>query len=1511
MHTTLLPHLASRRGIRRLLGTAASLALLLGAADAQAQSVVYGLGTLTANFGGLTAGQQGLALIDPSNGTAPLVNTAITGVTVGQTLVGIDSRPNTGQLFALGYDAATAGVNSQLYVLDPNTSVATAVGNAFRLELGGAADRIGFDFNPTVDRIRVVSTNDANYRLNPTPNASTGAIGVIIDGTLTYAGGTPANPGIGAVAYTNSFFGSSNTTLYDFDELNTTAATTPGNTAILSIQNPPNVGTLVSPVNVMFGAFVTGSPQAVDIDIYFNPTTRVNQAYLTEVTAGGSSNFYALDLATGMATLRGNTVPSVLPFVIRDIAAPIAPQAALPALTGQLVYGVTASSNLITFDSNNPGVVRSLVAISGLPATQLLVGTDFRPNTGQLFGLGYDAALVSPGLNAQVYTINVTTGVATAVGSAIRLELGGATDHIAFDFNPTVDRIRVEGTADTNYRLNPNTGGVAVTDLALNYAAGDPGAGQNPTVGSVAYTNSFVGATATGLYALDHALGFISLQNPPNNGVLTNSRSLTGVNGVGVGGAIGAINDFDIYFNGTTNVGYLAAASAAAPNNSRFFSLDAFSPTVTSPQAATDLGAIGLGISVRDISVPLAPTSTVPTTLAALTGRLLYAVAGGNLISFDSGNPGVIRTAVNVTGLPADGSQVIAGADFRPLDGQLFALGYNAATSQGQIYTLNITTGALTAVGGLNALTLGTASGIGFDFNPAADRIRIVGANGNNYRVNPADGVLATVNDGPTGRALSATAYTNNDNNAATGTTQYGYDQVTNEVVIFSNPNAGTNATLGSSTITVNTANGVDFDIYSDLTTPAAPVNTAFAVAAPGTTTADILYDVNLTSGAFTSLGRIGNGANLSGLAAFLTPGAVMLNGLTWTGASNTDYGTAGNWMPMQIPTTADNVTIPNTTNDPVVNGTQAANSVALGAGATLTLPDGGVLNMNGNFTNSSGTVLSTGPAVTGRLTLVGATAQSIGGTLSVFPNLTTSASSTATISGPVSIRRALVVNNTLVTTGQVLTLLSDASGTAYVVNNGSAAITGAATVQRYITPNLNGGVGYRHYSAPVSNSSVNDLATTGFAPVVNPAYNTVGNTVTPFPNVFGYDEARVNTSGSAGAIDFDKGFFSPNALGDALEVTRGYTVNINASAVVDFTGTLNNGVTALTAGGLTRGSQTESGYHLRGNPFPSPLDWNAMVTNSRLTNVQNALYVFKSTGQYTGSYASYINGVGTNGGTNVVPVAQGFFVRTLAGQTGSLSFTNAERLTTDPGTPFQRGTADTRATLALTLRSATAATQTAVYFEQGATAGFDRAFDAAALPNSHGLALATEAGAEALAINGQPLLTGADLVLPLRLSATAAGTYTLAVDNLANLPATYRAYLRDASTGTYADLAATPTISLALTANAAAGGRYALVFSTQNRVLATAPAALARLASVYPNPAHGTATLLLPVALRGTAATSVAVVDNLGRTVLTRTLAAGTAEALELPLAGLAPGVYSVQARTAAGLVAKRLVVQ
>ncbi|MDO7875776.1 DUF4394 domain-containing protein [Hymenobacter sp. ASUV-10] len=1534
MHTPLLPRPTLRRGILPLLGTAAGLAMLFGPVGAQAQTM-YGLGTLSQNVtmganplfpAGAPAGTQGIFTINPANGQ-PTTLTAIpvTGVAAGQRLVGMDYRPNTGEAFVLGYDATTAGTNSQLYTLNTSTGAVTAVGAAQRLELGGTSDRVGFDFNPTVDRIRVVSTSNANYRLNPNNGAivdfDPNTAGTQPDGSLAYADGTPADANVGAVAYTNSYRASSNTTLYDIDEV----------AGILSTQNPPNNGVLVDEKTIALGVNPFGNPLAMDMDVSFFTTPGTNEAFLMEVSAAdmdglSSSNLYSINLATGAATLRGNTIPAFAgtPFNVEDIAVSIPAPAALTAVTGQLVYGVTASNNLITFDSSNPSIIRTVVGISGLPATQTLVGTDFRPNTGQLFGLGYNAAAAAGVDNAQLYTINLTTGAATAVGAAIRLELGGAMDHIAFDFNPTVDRIRVEGTSDANYRLNPNNGAIVdfdpntagvQPDGNLNYAAGDAGAGQNPTVGTGAYTNSFVGSTATGLYTLDHALGYVSFQNPPNNGTLTNSRSLTGVNGAGVGGAIAPLNDLDIYYNGTTNtnVPYLVAAASATPNASRLFTLNALSPTDNSAQVATDGGAIGLGISVRDISVTLAGAS-VPNATAAVTGQLLYGLAGGSLVSFDSGDPSVIRSAVNFGGGITTG-QTVVGIDFRPANGQLYALGYNPAiafpTNNAQLYTVNLTSGALTAVGSAISLNLGSSlTGVGFDFNPTVDRIRVVASNNANYRLNPNNGLIAFTDPNLNGQAgaYTATAYTNSQSNANT-TAQFVFDSTTGAFTQVTNPNGGVVSGPVYSVTGTSTTTGGDFDIYN---TPGTTTNQGFiATAASSASANDNLYIVGDFGSPFNftvnNAGLIGQGTNLTGLAAFLSG----VTGLTWNGSVSTDWGTAANWTPNMVPMANSDVTIPSgTPNQPSVSNAQQARLVTINAGATLTLANGGTLTTGGNFTNN-GTVTGSG---TGTLVQSG-TGVVIGGTgLSTFPNLTTGALAAST-GGPVAIQRALTLNgNFTIGAGQPFTLLSSATGTAYVVNNGnSAVLLGTATVQRYIDPSLNAGLGYRHYSSPVSGNTVADLSTNGFAPVVNPAYNNAAEPglVTPFPNVFAYDQARVTTNTGTGTSDFDRGYFSPASTGDAMGTAQGYTVNIGASSLVDFTGTANNGLNPINVTGLGRGALPQSGWHLRGNPFPSPLNWQAMIANNRLTGMESALYVFKSSGQYTGSYASYVAGIGNNGGSSTLPVAQGFFVRTAAGQTGSLSFTNSERLTTDPGTAFQRTGNDPRTRLALTLANNVAANQTTVYFDATATSAFDANNDAAALPAPNGLTLATEAGTEQVAINGLPTLNGSDVLLPLHVAARTAGTYTLSVNELNNLPSNYHAYLRDALTGTFTDLSATPSLSLTLAANAPAAGRYALLFTTQARVLATAPQELAQLVSVYPNPAHGTATLVLPAALRGAQATQVQVLDNTGRVVLSRTLAAGATEALQLPLGALNAGIYTVQAKTAVGLVAKRLVVQ
>ncbi|GAA4383243.1 DUF4394 domain-containing protein [Hymenobacter koreensis] len=1464
---------------RRTFGVLAVACLGLGAATSAQAQTVYGLS-------GSDLTSVNLAAPFTSQTRQPIV-----GLPAGRILVGLDFRPATGQLYALGYTPNAAGLNARLYILSQNTTDATAtatpVGTTdILLNFGAGNERIGFDFNPTVDRIRVVGTNDVNYRLNPNDGSITAT-----DTNLAFVAGDAnagQDPFVGAAGYTNSFIGSTSTTLYYIDEQR----------SLLLRSDNPNGGSLatVATITPVAGGNPTpiNAPGAsTDLDIY-TVSAGAENAYLNvNQVSGGSfvSLLYRMDLTTGATTLAGAVNGTGVG--ITDIAVRIDRTA--PAPSGQLLYAVNTNNTLVSFYSGTPGFINSAVTLSGVTAGQTIVGTDFRPNTGELFGLGYNPT----NGQSRLYTINLTTGVATPVGAGpVTLNLGNTADAsnaIGFDFNPTVDRIRVTGINQSNYRLNPNDGSF-ITDGSLNFAVGATG---SPTIGAVAYTNSYAGSTSTTLYDIDDSRNQLFIQTNPNAGELTPAGApglIPNYNNVNV------VTDLDFYFDAAaqTNRGFVVTnadnfAPGASQAASRLYTLNPMT-------GVTLVGSVGQGVLVRDVAAFVAPLSQ-PT----LVGRLLYGVAGNTLISFDSGNPTNVRSAVNISGLGT--GLTLVGTDFRPANGLLYALGYNAATQQGQLYTLNVATGALSTVGGLQGMPLGTtAANIGFDFNPVPDRIRITSASTQaNLRMNPVDATFIT--DGtlsnPSGTpALSGVAYINNDNNANTGTALFGYDQTRNVLLRSTDANAGTYVDQGTTGISVNP--GVEFDVYSDITNPAVPVNTGFLVASPAGGSTDNLYTVDLTSGAANLVGRVGSGSTLTGLAAFLTPGPVITAGLTWTGAVSTDWGTAGNWLPTQVPSATDNVTIPNVANDPVVSNAQQANNVTLASSATLTTANGGTLTVNGNFTNNGGTTLGAG---TGTVAFNGTSAHTISGTTTFFNNLTAGPAGVRA-AAPVQVQRVLLLNGSLASNGN-LTLLSNAAGTAHVVNVDTARVRGSVTVQRYIDPSQNSGPGYRHYSSPVSGSTVGDLATAGFAPVVNPAYNSapVPNNVTPFPTVFGYDEQRVTTSGNPAPLDFDQGFFSPNTLNDPLVVGRGYTVNIPASETVDFVGTLNNG--PIIAGGLTRGSQTESGWHLLGNPYPSPIDWD-LVGRS---NVDAAVYVYRSTGQYAGTYSSYVaGGTGTNGGTAQIAVAQGFFVRvslTPATVIPQVSFSNAARLTTYANPTFQRG-ASTAPLVRLDVRGATGpADEAVVYFDATATAGFDSLLDAYKLVAGNGPLLSTElASGQPLSINALPALAAADVAVNLRVQAAQPGTYTLRAAELLRLPAGTVAYLRDAQTGAVVNLTTQPSYSFALAAGAPATGRFSLLLS-QRQVLATAPASLGQQVAVYPNPARAQVAIGLPTQL-SKQPVELTLVNTLGQVTLRRTLpAARTADAHTVSLAGVAPGVYTLRLQTAHGVVNKRLVVE
>jgi Domain of unknown function (DUF4394) len=198
----------------------------------------------------------------------------------------------------------------------------------------------------------------------------------------------------------------------------------------------------------------------------------------------------------------------------------------------RMLVATTSQNQLLTFNARNPERIRDIQAITGLPAGVTLRGIDFRPKTGDLYGVGSDSV---------VYRVNPYTGIALAEGPAFTPALRGRA--FGVDFNPVVDKIRVVSDDRQNLRLNVDEGNVLSVDKDIN-----PGL---PALVGAAYLNSSFNATrpaATTLYVVDAASDRLFTQDPPNDGTLKDGKRL----GIDVGTNVG----FDIA--GADNAGFLA-----------------------------------------------------------------------------------------------------------------------------------------------------------------------------------------------------------------------------------------------------------------------------------------------------------------------------------------------------------------------------------------------------------------------------------------------------------------------------------------------------------------------------------------------------------------------------------------------------------------------------------------------------------------------------------------------------------------------------------------------------------------------------------------------------------------------------------------------------------------------------------------------------------------------------------------------------------------------------------------
>ena len=553
-----------------------------------------------------------LFAFDTATPTVVATGVGVTGLGTGENLVGIDIRPQNGQLYGLTSNGAGA---VRLYAISPTAGTAVPLSAAPVMFDDGGGNLVainginyGIDFNPTVDRLRVVTDAGVSFRINPNT-------GLIVDGNAGTAGINPDGAINGdtttadAVAYTNNSPNATATTLYALDAASNK----------LELLNPPNNGTATNGTVVTVAGStldftaVNGFDIPAGVSVGTSNAAAAGSGLAILTTASGGPALYTVDLATAKATLVGTLGITGTPAVQGLAVQPNASSTGIPFV------GV-AGNSVIRFNSLTPGTTAT-ATIAGLNAGEAVVGIDRRPATGQYLAVVQNTLLGTLRLaqldpqTGGTTPIGVGIALVDVTGTAITFPAGTA---FGVDINPTVDKLRIVASTGANFRVDPATGAAVDGDATATGIQPDTTLNGGSTKGdATAYTNSFNGSKFTTQYTLDASTDKLFIQNLPNAGTLTNGVSIT-VNGTAVD--FTDANGFDI------PSGVQVTASNAAATGTGYAVLTIAGSTALyginlATGAATKLGVISTG------TTPVVGLSAgeFVTTTTGLTGTTSFA----------------------------------------------------------------------------------------------------------------------------------------------------------------------------------------------------------------------------------------------------------------------------------------------------------------------------------------------------------------------------------------------------------------------------------------------------------------------------------------------------------------------------------------------------------------------------------------------------------------------------------------------------------------------------------------------------------------------------------------------------------------------------------------------------------------------------------------------------------------------------------------------------------------------
>lgn len=474
--------------------------------------------------------------------------------------------------------------------------------------------------------------------------------------------------------------------------------------------------------------------------------------------------------------------------------------------------------------------------------------------------------------------------------------------------------------------------------------------------------------------------------------------------------------------------------------------------------------------------------------------------------------------------------------------------------------------------------------------------------------------------------------------------------------------------------------------------------------------------------------------------------------------------------------------------------------TITIEAGADIYV-EGAVENAAGGTLDNDGTIHSKGSwtnagtqNVDGTVIFEGTGAQSIVGTTS-FLNAQIDNGAGVAVSGSMNYLRGVMdlISGNFNTNNNWTLSSSSATNTGQISGIGSGSMSNILIAERYIPATYTGIIpdyisGYHYLSSPVTNADFSDYSddVVPFILYDWPGGGTGGS----YGTFYHYDETESAATSGPGPDYYGK-WDAPSSI----QVGRGYVSHIRQlnPYVADVDGLYNHSASPNAPVTYTSGVPNV-GWNMVGNPYPSGLDWDAPSGWTK-TNMNNAWYAWKP---QTLNYASYVNGIGANGGTRYIAPQQGFMVRANA-PGPVLGFSNAAR-TVMPSTFYKNSNDLSVIRLEVSDAQAKRVNETVIRLESEATDEYDDNFDAYKLMSSSELQpdLYSSMGGSDYSINALPLLDEG-VVVPLGLKIGFDGTYKLKATELANLPANTSVVLVDKAAAYEQNLRQNPIYTVSL----------------------------------------------------------------------------------------------------------------